>query len=166
MKKLLLQACCGPCATYALEVLSQKYQVTVFFWGSNIHPREEYDRRLEAIKKVSPQAIIVPYNKTEFLNAIKGLENEPEGGARCARCFELRLRATAEYAKAHGFDYFASSLTISPHKDIALINKIGTQFEKYLPTDFRAGFQKSIELSKKLGIYRQNYCGCTPRLLS
>jgi len=151
MKKsnFLLYVCCAPCATVAIERLSSEYNVTVFFWGNNIHPWEEYNRRLEAVLKLSPDAVIAPY--------------KPIQPTSCEQCFELRLRATAEYAKAHGFERLATSLTTSPHKDAELINKIGTQISaKYLPTDFKKndGFMRSVALSKRLGLYRQKYCGC------
>lgn len=142
--------------------------MTVFFYGSNIQPREEYLRRLDAVRKVNPNATVVDYDEKEFLDAVRGFENEPEGGARCVRCFELRLGSAAQYAHKHGFKYFATSLTVSPHKDAELINQIGTRIGceysvQYLPSDFKlgGGFKKSIELSKTLGIYRQNYCGCS-----
>jgi len=146
---LLLSACCAPCATVAIEELSKDYNVTVFFWGSNIHPEEEYKRRLDAVLQLCPTAVIIPY--------------QPFQPKTCEQCFETRLRATAEFADARGFDYFATSLTTSPHKDAELINQIGAKVSgKYLPTDFKKndGFNRSVALSKQLGLYRQRYCGC------
>ena len=175
-KKLLLAACCGPCATHAIEELSRQYSVTVHFWGSNIHPRDEYEKRLEALGQVCAAydcpLVAHPYNDTEFIDNVKGLENEREGGARCTRCFELRLRTGIEYAIINDIPYVATSLTVSPHKNAEQINQLGShltkelsnpgRFIKYLATDFKAngGFGKSVELSKKIRIYRQNYCGC------
>ena len=144
MKKLLLSTCCGPCATVALERLAKEYDVTVFFWGNNIHPREEYERRLEAVLKLAPNAIVAEY--------------KPLQPTSCKQCFEMRLKATADL----NFDYFATTLTTSPHKDAKLINQIGAQYKGYVPTDFKKnnGFARSVILSKQLGLYRQNYCGC------
>ena len=151
--KLLLSACCAPCATVALEQLSGEYDVTLYFWGNNIYPKEEYQKRLESILILSPNAIIVPYHQIQ-----------PE---TCEQCFKMRLRDTAEYAKHNGFEYFATTLTTSPHKPAELINQIGANIAedsgvKYLPTNFKKnnGFARSVTLSKQLGLYRQNYCGC------
>jgi hypothetical protein len=152
MKKptLLLSACCAPCATVALERLRADYDVAVFFWGNNIHPRGEYQLRQDAVLKLCPDAIIVEYQQIQ-----------PE---TCEQCFELRLRATAQYAIAQSFDFFATSLTTSPHKPAEVINRIGASISlKYIPTDFKKndGFSRSVQLSNSLGLYRQNYCGCT-----
>jgi predicted adenine nucleotide alpha hydrolase (AANH) superfamily ATPase len=157
MKKqsILLNVCCAPCATVAVGELSKNYQLTVYFWGNNIHPEEEYKRRLSSVvilseaKNLRCPLIIADY--------------KPLQPKSCEECFELRLRATEEYAKAHGFDFFATSLTTSPHKDADLVNKIGAKISpNYIPTDFKKndGFNRSIALSKQLGLYRQKYCGC------
>jgi len=146
---LLLSICCAPCATVAIEELSKEYNVTVFFWGNNIHPEDEYRKRLDAVLKLDPTAVVIPY--------------QPFSPKSCQRCFETRLRVSAEYTKMFGFDFFATSLTTSPHKDADLINKIGAMIAgNYLPTDFKKndGFNRSVELSKQLGLYRQNFCGC------
>ena len=145
---LLLAVCCGPCATVAVERLSPDYNVTLFFWGNNLHPAEEFEKRREAVLKLGKRTIIADYKPMQ-----------PES---CEHCFAMRLRAASEYAHANGFEYFATSLTTSPHKDARLINKLGSDFPGYIPTDFKKdnGFARSVELSKQLGLYRQNYCGC------
>lgn len=166
--RLLLSACCGPCSTVALERLHGEYDITVLFYGNNLDTAREYEKRLTALKTVNKMLnddrpmIIIPYKHIDL-----GLPNEPEGGRRCAKCFNMRLTATAESAAANGFDLFAATLTTSPHKNAEVINKIGTAIARrynlcYLATCFRenGGFMRSIELSKKLGIYRQKYCGC------
>jgi len=151
MKKpnLLLSICCAPCATVAVEELSKNYNTKVLFWGNNIHPEQEYRNRLDAVLKLAPTAIILPY--------------QPFQPTSCEQCFETRLQATCEYADKHGLNYFATSLTTSPHKDATLINNIGTKISKnYIPTDFKKndGFNRSVALSKQLGLFRQKYCGC------
>lgn len=149
--KLLLAACCGPCATVAVERLSPDYEVTCLFYGDNLDSQAEFDRRLAGLYKLTDKVIVHPYNHDAWQNQ------------NCQRCFTLRLQNALEYAEKLGFDYFATSLTTSPHKDAKLINAIGTALsDKYLPTDFKKqnGFARSVELSKQLGMYRQNYCGC------
>lgn len=155
MKKenLLLSTCCAPCATVALERLEEEYNVTPYFWGSNIHPHEEYKKRLDAVLALSPNAIIAEY--------------QPIQPATCEDCFETRLRISAEYARRNGFPIFATTLTTSPHKPVDRINQIGMAVAaeynlEYLPTDFKKknGFSRSVEISKSLGLYRQNFCGC------
>ena len=170
--ELLLATCCGPCATHAITELSKDYSIGVHFWGSNIHPYEEYKKRLNAIEQVCTvyncPLVIHPYNDSDFIENVNGLENEAEGGARCTRCFEFRLSIAAEYALKNNITYFATSLTVSPHKNTDLINQIGEDIAKqkltleYIPTDFKKndGFAKSAKLSKEYGIYRQKYCGC------
>lgn len=150
---VLLNICCAPCATVAVERLSEDYKVETYFWGSNIYPYDEYKKRLESVLALDPKAIIVPYNQIQ-----------PES---CEQCFEMRLRASAEYAKANCFDFFATALTTSPHKPAELINQIGQKIGeeygiKYLPSNLKKnnGFQRSVTLSKQLGLYRQKYCGC------
>ncbi len=172
---LLLQACCGPCSSYVLEYLTAYFDVTVFFYNPNIRPEAEYDRRLETLKKLlrdmpmaHPPVLLEPgWRGEEFFPAVRGLEAEPEGGARCAACFRLRLEETVRTAAEWGFDWFATTLTVSPHKNAQLINEIGQALgEKYgvqwLPSDFkkRDGYLRSIRLSKEYGLYRQEYCGC------
>lgn len=171
--KLLLQCCCGPCSSYVLEYLAQYFNVTVLFYNPNIQPREEYDGRLYWLRQVVSRyggAVTVErceYDGAAFEEAARGLEAEPEGGKRCTKCFELRLRETANTAKKLGFDYFCTTLSVSPHKDGERLNEIGLALEaelgvKWLPSDFkkREGYKRSIELSKEYGLYRQDYCGC------
>jgi predicted adenine nucleotide alpha hydrolase (AANH) superfamily ATPase len=171
--RLLLSACCGPCSAAALERLTPVYDITVLFYGNNIDTADEFSRRFGALSTVNAflnnnkRMILIDYCHDDFIRETANLQNEPEGGKRCTRCFELRLRATAKTAKLHGFELFATTLTASPYKDAELINKIGASIAaeydvKYLPTDFKqnGGNARSAELSKQMGIYRQNYCGC------
>ncbi len=174
-KSVLLHSCCGPCSTYCLEYLTGAFDVTVFFYNPNIQPAREYYLRLSEQKKVigeipfaSPVKLIEgKYEPLRYEKFIQGFEGEKEGGARCEKCFVLRLEETAKEAKEGGYDYFTTTLTVSPHKNAPLINEIGERIaEKYgvpfLPTDFKKknGYLRSIELSKQYGIYRQDYCGC------
>lgn len=173
--KLLLHVCCAPCSSYCLEYLSEFFDITVYYYNPNISLKEEYEYRLsEEQRYISLKEFKYPvsmtdsiYDPQEFFNAVKGLENEPEGGLRCKECFRLRLEASAKKAKEGGFDYFTTTLTISPLKDAALLNTIGAEMgEKYgvswLPGDFKKkeGYKRSIELSREYDLYRQNYCGC------
>lgn len=170
--KLLLHSCCGPCSSYVLEYLSKYFEITLFYYNPNIFPPEEYEKRLLNQKKVVEKtgwATIMPsdYDHGEFSAAVKGLEAEHEGGTRCTECFKIRLRKTAKAAKDGGFDYFATTLSVSPHKNAALLGELGEKIGeeygvKHLPSDFkkREGYKRSIELSKELGLYRQDYCGC------
>lgn len=169
---ILVHACCAPCAAYCLEKLvNDGYKPTAYFYNPNIHPVEEHNRRLAELKRFTGEAgypLIVKEDSPEaWQQAVKGLENEPEGGKRCAVCFEMRLEKAAIYAKENGFDTFTTVLTISPHKNSRTIHDIGRKLgEKhgisFLAEDFKKqdGFKKSLELSKKYGFYRQNYCGC------
>lgn len=173
--KLLLHACCAPCSSYCLEYLSQHFEISVLYYNPNISIKEEYEYRLSEEKRLISsmdfkndiKIIDCDYNTKDFFNAVKGLENESEGGRRCEECFRLRLNATAAEAKRLGIEYFGTTLTISPLKNAELINEIGEQLaEKYgvkwLYSDFKKkeGYKRSIVLSKKYGLYRQNYCGC------
>lgn len=179
--KLLLHACCAPCSTACLETLSNNFDITIFFYNPNIHPKEEFDKRFEELLQFVKEknsednalgvnqikTLSLEYNPAEFFDCVKGLENEREGGARCERCFWLRLSKSAEIAKQNGFDYMTTTLTLSPHKNSQLLNTIGKELEKiygikYLFSDFKKndGYKKSIELSKKYNLYRQDYCGC------
>lgn len=173
--KLLLHACCAPCSSYCLEYLSQYFEISVLYYNPNISIKEEYEYRLSEEKRLissmdfknDVRIIDCDYNTKDFFNAVKGLENEPEGGRRCEECFKLRLEATAAEAKRLGIEYFGTTLTISPLKNAELINEIGEQLgEKYgvkwLYSDFKKkeGYKRSIILSKKYDLYRQNYCGC------
>ena len=172
--KLLLHSCCGPCSTTVLTLLVSHFDITVLYYNPNIEPKEEYYKRKEEqirfIKEFNNEHIKFmdcDYNNQNFRSRVVGLEQEREGGARCAVCFKLRLEKTAEIAKALDFDYFGTTLTVSPHKNSEVINKIGALLEteygvKYLYSDFKKndGYKKSIELSKKYNLYRQDYCGC------
>lgn len=171
-KRLLLHSCCAPCSSYCLTQVAPVFSTTVFYYNPNLDSEEEYERRkAEQIRflKETGQADFLDcdYSARDFEEIARGFEEEKEGGARCPRCFRLRLMRTAMEAKARGYDYFATTLTVSPLKDAALINAIGLEAErecgvKYLPTDFkkRGGYLKSVELSKQYALYRQNYCGC------
>lgn len=176
--KILLHACCAPCSTYTLEYLTQYADVTIYYANSNIHPRDEYRRREYVIQKFitkfnetthnKVKFIAAPYAPQDYLRAVRGLENEPEGGARCQACFTYRLETVAQKAlELGGYDYFGSSLTISPHKNSQVINKVGIDIQelydlKYLPSDFKknGGYQRSVQMCKEYDIYRQCYCGC------
>lgn len=173
---LLLHACCAPCSSYVLEYLTRYFDITVFFYNPNIMPAEEYDKRLAALRKllaVMPCAdgvrLVEQGRDAEaFIEAARGTEYAPEGGARCPACFELRLGKTAELCREGGFDYFTTTLTISPHKNAELINKTGMECAArtgtvWLPCDFkkRNGYLRSIELCREYGIYRQSWCGCS-----
>lgn len=172
---LLLHACCAPCSSYCLEYLSKYFKITVFYYNPNIHPSEEYDFRVAEIKRLIGESeyenevsfIEGEFDGAEFYWAVKGMEKEKEGGLRCFSCYELRLRKTAELAKEMGFDYFTTTLTISPLKNAEKINEIGEKLAleygvSHLPSDFKKknGYKRSIELSKEHNLYRQNYCGC------
>ena len=173
--RLLLQSCCGPCSSYVLEALTPYFRVTVLYYNPNIQPRAEYDLRLENQRKIiaalpTPSAVDIlecDYDGEKYDAAVKGLESEPEGGARCTVCFRLRLEETAKRASELGYDWFCTTLTVSPHKDAERLNQIGKALgERYgvpfLPSDFkkREGYKRSIQLSNEYGLYRQDYCGC------
>ena len=170
--RLLLHSCCGPCSSYVLEYLTRYFEVFLSYYNPNIQPREEYELRLEnqlCVLGRIPGVTLVPcgYDGGAYDEAVRGLEDEPEGGARCTECFKLRLDFAAREAKRLGCDYFATTLTVSPHKDAQRINAIGEDLAgkygvKWLPGDFkkRDGYKRSIELSREFGLYRQDYCGC------
>ena len=172
---LLLHVCCAPCSSYCLEYLSQYFKIIVFFYNPNISFKEEYDYRLSEEKRLigemkfkNPVEIIDSrYDPNEFFSAVKGLENEPEGGRRCLECFRLRLRESCNKAKEIGADYITTTLTISPLKNAQALNEIGSECAKeygvsWLFSDFkkREGYKRSIVLSQEYDLYRQNYCGC------
>lgn len=171
-KKLLLHSCCAPCSSYCLSEAAPHFSTTVFYYNPNIDCAEEYEKRkaeqIRFLKETNLAAFFdCDYESEAFYKAVKGYEGEKEGGARCEKCFRLRLERTAKIAKEHGFDYFATTLTVSPLKNAKIINQIGFELEKqygvtYLPSDFkkRGGYLKSTELSKTYNLYRQNYCGC------
>lgn len=172
---LLLHVCCAPCSSYCLEYLSQYFSITVYYYNPNISIKEEYDYRLNEEKRLvslmnfkNPVTVVEGrYNPREFFDVVKGLENEPEGGRRCEQCFRLRLESAAQIAAEKGFDYFTTTLTISPLKNADMLNSIGAETGKlygvsWLYSDFkkREGYKRSIALSKQYNLYRQNYCGC------
>ena len=168
---LLLQSCCGPCSSYVLEYLTNYFDVTVLYYNPNIQPEAEYEKRLyyqrEVLRHIPAKLMECDYDGAAFEKIAVGYESEPEGGARCTRCFLLRLEETAKRAKAGGFDFFCTTLTVSPHKDAERINRIGIELgEKYgvrwLPSDFkkRNGYLRSIQLAKEFELYRQDWCGC------
>lgn len=205
---LLLHVCCAPCSSACLEILEKYFDITLLFYNPNIHPQEEYFKRLDELgefiqkknnlakmlnnsektqekpsfdaknqeKTENIDIFAIPkqikiletnYDPNEFFSAVKGLENEKEGGARCKVCFELRLSKTAQIAKENGYDYFTTTLTLSPYKNSELLNEIGEIMQNkystpYLFSDFKKndGYKKSIELSKEYNLYRQDYCGC------
>ena len=170
---LLLHCCCAPCASYVLEYLCGSFDVSVYFYNPNIYPQAEYQkRRAELLRLISLMPCDVgflecAYDEAEFTAAANGLENCPEGGERCRVCFALRLGETAKAAKLNGFDMFATTLTVSPHKNAEAVNAAGEAAAKlygaeYLPSNFkkRNGYLRSLQLSRQYDLYRQNYCGC------
>ena len=166
--RLFLHSCCGPCSTYVLEYLAKYFEITLFYYNPNIFPADEYARRLETQKEVLEKTgyatlIEGDYVHSDFLLAVRGYEKEPEGGARCEFCFRLRMEEAAKLAKEGGYDYFATTLSVSPHKDAALLGKIGEELEakygvKHLPSDFkkREGYKRSVVLSNEMELYRQD----------
>ena len=172
---LLLHSCCGPCSTYVLEYLSQYFNITVFYYNPNIYPPEEFEKRTveqkKLIEKMFPDKSVGfvegRYDDNRFYEAVKGLEDLPEGGERCFKCYRLRLEETAKKSKEDGFEYFTTTLSISPHKNAQKLNEIGEAVAqeyglKYLLSDFKKknGYKRSCELSAEYEIYRQDYCGC------
>ena len=173
--KLLIHSCCAPCSSYCLEYLSNYFDITVLYYNPNIFPKDEYMYRIEEQKRLieamtfknEVKFIATDYTPNDFYDSIRGLEEEPEGGDRCTVCFRVRLEYAAKLAKSLGFDYFVTTLSISPMKNSKLLNAIGLELEekygiKYLISDFkkRDGYRKSVELSKEYELYRQDYCGC------
>ncbi|MBE5737768.1 MAG: epoxyqueuosine reductase QueH [Clostridiales bacterium] len=170
-EKLLLHSCCAPCSTACIERLEKNFNLTIYYYNPNMDSQEEFLlRRAEQQKycqNKNIEVILEEYLSEQYQEVVVGLENEPEGGKRCEKCFYLRLDKTAQKAKEFGFTYFATTLTVSPLKNAELINEIGYKIAKkhgvnYLPTDFKkqGGYLRSIELSKQNQLYRQNYCGC------
>lgn len=172
--RLLLHVCCAPCATAVLDILQQTFQMTLLYFNPNIYPEAEYHKRGGEVKKLAaaldlPLAgvLLADYKPEAFDTRVKGLENEPEGGKRCIACIALRMEETARLAARDGYDYFTTTLSVSPHKNAAAINKIGGELAerygvKYLYADFKKkdGYKRSVELSGRYGLYRQDYCGC------
>lgn len=171
-ESLLLHSCCAPCSSYCLEQVSGSMRTTVLYYNPNLDCEEEYlKRKREQIRFLQEtgfaEFLDCDYSPEDFEKIVRGLESEKEGGARCEKCFRLRLEKTAREAKARGFGFFATTLTVSPLKNAKLINEIGFALQdkygvRYLPTDFkkRGGYLRSVELSRQYGLYRQNYCGC------
>lgn len=181
---LLLHACCGPCSSYVLEYLFKYFDITVFYYNPNIYPQEEYQRRLAELRKLyetfppalegKVKVVEEAYDPEDFYKAVgtrqePELADEPEKGERCRRCYEFRLRRAFEYAVAGNYDYFCTTLSISPFKDAEKLNVIGQELEAenpsgphWLPSDFKkkGGFKRSLEISEEYGMYRQDYCGC------
>ena len=173
--RVLLHSCCGPCSSAVLEKLIRNFEVTLLWYNPNLYPQEEFERRfatqMELVEKMG-LAEDVPilaekWTHEDYLARVKGLEGEPEGGARCTECFRLRLVECAKLAKRYGFDYFCTTLSVSRHKDAVRLNALGEEIGKafgvaWLPSDFkkRGGEERSRQLSAQYGLYRQNYCGC------
>ena len=177
--RLMLHCCCAPCASYVLEFLSPFFEITILYYNPNIQPREEYDKRAAEFQKLltsveypnNVDMVIGDYDSDVYETITAPFRDEPEGGRRCRACFELRLGETSKRAIEDGYDYFATTLSVSPHKNAALLNEIGSALAeesgiKYLCSDFkkRDGYKRSIELSKQYGLYRQTYCGCLLRV--
>ena len=173
--KLLLHCCCAPCSSYVLEYLSEFFEITCFFYNPNISPQSEYEKRaaeLERLISVQPHKypvslVVEKYNSEEFFDEVRGLEKIKEGGERCFKCYRLRLEAAANYAREYNFDFFCSTLSISPLKNAQKLNEIGEELSEiykisHLPNDFKkkGGYKRSVELSAEYDLYRQNYCGC------
>ncbi|MBR3294127.1 MAG: epoxyqueuosine reductase QueH [Oscillospiraceae bacterium] len=173
--RLLLHSCCGVCSSAVLEYLAQYFELTLLWYNPNLYPEAEYERRLAALREIIEKMgladrvalQIEPWRSEDYRARTQGLENEPEGGARCTECFRLRLRETARAARQGGYDFFCTTLTLSRHKDAALINALGEQIAReegavWLPADFKKQGRemRATELSEQYGIYRQLYCGC------
>lgn len=173
--RLFLHSCCAPCSSYVLEYLSEHFAITVFYFNPNIAPEEEYRKRVEEQKRLAEQLPAVypiqflegRYEPEEFYSRVRGLEKEPEGGARCRVCFELRLEEAARLAAEGGYDYYTTTLSISPLKNAQVLADVAIKMgEKWgvawLPSDFKKkeGYKRSIQLSSEYDLYRQNYCGC------
>ena len=174
-KKLLLHACCAPCSSYVLEYLTEYFDIDLFYYNPNISPYSEYEKRISELKRLimemplSGETAIIDgkYDPERFAAIANGLETLPEGGERCFKCYRLRMDETAKTAAEQGYDYFTTTLSISPHKNAEKINEIGQELEqeygvKYLYADFKKkeGYKRYIQLSREYGLYLQNYCGC------
>ena len=171
--RLLLHACCAPCSSYCLEYLKDFFDITLFFYNPNISSADEWEKRLNELKRLVKEMsldidiVCPPYDPSEFLDKVKGFENYPEGGERCGICYALRLKKACDFAEDNGFEYYCSTLSISPHKNAQKLNAIGEALAngkrvKHLPNDFKkkGGYLRSIELSKEYNLYRQDFCGC------
>ena len=179
LKRIFLHSCCGPCSTSVIERLAENYRITVFFYNPNITNEGEYRKRflteksfIDAYNQDHPEkepVLLIEgnYDPEEYLEFVRGLEQEPENGARCTKCFEFRMKETAREAEKRGFSLFATTLSVSPHKKTQTINDIGYALKEQYSLDFldesfkkKDGFRRSVELSRQYGLYRQNYCGC------
>lgn len=173
--RLLMHSCCAPCSSYCLSYLAEYFSITVLYYNPNISPEDEYYKRVKEqvrlIKSLPVKNAISfvegEYEPLKFFQMAEGMEDMPEGGARCFKCYEMRQRRAAEYALAHGFDYFTTTLSVSPHKNAQVLNETGLRLGKeygvkYLVSDFKkkGGYQKSIQYSREYNLYRQDYCGC------
>ena len=173
--RLFLHSCCAPCSSYVLEYLSEYFEITLFFYNPNISFKEEYEKRIRELRRMTEEMAFRhpvhveegPYDPEKFFQMAKGLEDVPEGGERCFRCYRLRMEETAKLARDGGYDYFTTTLSISPLKNASKINEIGEELGEiygvaHLPSYFkkRNGYKRSVELSAEYGLYRQNYCGC------
>ena len=173
--KLLLHACCAPCSSYVIEYLTNFFDITLLYYNPNITPEEEHSARASELVRLTKEmanlknvsVVVTDYTPQDFYNISNGLENEREGGPRCFKCYRLRLTYSAEYAKDHGFDYFTTTLSISPHKNAEVLNAIGSELAEkygvpYLLSDFKKknGYRRSCELSEQYKLYRQDFCGC------
>ena len=174
-EKLLLHACCAPCSSYVLEYLEKQYDITVYYYNPNITEEMEYKKRTDEIKRFIETAVFTKevklvegeYEPELFFEMSKGLESEPERGKRCYKCYEMRMKKTANYAKENGFDIYTTTLSVSPHKNSDWLNEIGMRLSEEYGIDFlysnfkkNNGYSRSIQLSKEYGLYRQNFCGC------
>lgn len=174
-EKLLLHVCCAPCSSHVLELLENEYRITAYFYNPNITEQEEYEKRIAELRRFVSETPFTgdvaveegEYAPELFFEMADGLEEEPERGKRCYKCYELRMRRAAEYAKENGYDLFTTTLSVSPHKNAAWLNEIGQRLSEelgiaYLYSDFKKknGYARSIQLSKEYNLYRQNYCGC------
>ena len=173
--RLLLHVCCAPCSSAVLETLKDIFDITVYFYNPNISPESEFIFRLDELKRLlqemglsGMEIVSTPYDSKEFEDIVKGMENLPEGGERCKKCYRLRLEKSVSYARENVFDYVTTTLSIRPYKNAGWLNEIGMDLEekygvKYLCSDFKKGdgYKRSCQLSEKFGLYRQDYCGCT-----
>jgi len=169
--ELLLHICCAPCSTYVVDLLKKDYNVSGYFYNPNIYPREEYKKRESEMRRyaymIALELFCSEYDDERWFQITKGLENLPEGGKRCSICYKIRLENTAKYAKQHGYEFIATTLSVSPHKNADEINRAGIEISKQQNIKWFAGdfkkkgrFEKSIQMSKSANLYRQSYCGC------
>ncbi len=171
LPKMLLHACCAPCSSSVIEQLRDEYDLTMYYYNPNIHPQKEYQIRCDEMirwcEKCELPLIVCDYDPVSWDEQVRGLEDEPERGERCTVCYQLRMEAAARWAQQENFDVFTTVLSISPHKDADRINRLGEELEELTKVKFysanfkkKGGFQRSLEISKEEGFYRQNYCGC------